>query len=101
MPAKNIKTNSAVSKETGLSGVKLSKVSVTTFDGKVLNQKSFWEQFDTTILCKTRLNNTKKLMYLQEALKDGLARFVIQGSTRTTESYKEAINDIENKIALL
>ena len=30
-------------------------------------------------------------MYLQEALKDGLARFVIQGLTRTSESYKEAV----------
>ena len=30
-------------------------------------------------------------MYLQEALKDGLARFVIQRLTRTSESYKDAV----------
>ena len=82
-----------VSKETGLSGVKLPKVSVPTFDGKVLNWKSFWEQFEATIYCKTWLNNTEKLMYkyLQGALKNSLARFVIQGLTWTSESYEKAI----------
>ena len=88
---KNIKAESAVDKDKGLSGVKLLKISIPTFDGKVLNWKSFWEQFDATIHCKTGLNNTEKLMYLQEVLKDGLARFVIQGLTRTSESYKEVI----------
>ena len=29
-------------------------------------------------------------MYLQEAVKDGPARFAIQGLTRTSESYEEA-----------
>ena len=75
----------------GLRAVKLPKIRVPTFDGKVLNWKSFWKQFDATIHCKTGRNNTKKLMYLQEALKDGPARFVIQGLTRTFESYEDAI----------
>ena len=60
---KDIKTESAISKETGLSKVKLPKVSVPTFDGKVISWKSFWEQFDATIQCKTGLNDTEKLMY--------------------------------------
>ena len=30
-------------------------------------------------------------MYLQDALKDGLARFIIQGLTQTSESYEKAI----------
>ena len=94
---KNIKTESTASKATGLSGVKLPKVSVPTFDGKVLNWKSFWEQFDATIHCKTGLNNTEKLMYLQDALKDGPARFVIQGLTRTSESYQEAIKCLKER----
>ena len=38
---KIIKAESAISKEMGLSRVKLPKVSVTTFDGKVLSWKSF------------------------------------------------------------
>ena len=75
---KNIKSKFTESKDIGLSGVKLPKISVPIFDGKVVNWKSFWDQFDATIHCKTGLNNTKKMMYSQEALKDVPARFVIQ-----------------------
>ena len=51
---RNIKADSAVSTETGLSEVKPPKVSVPTFTEKVLSWKSIWEQFDGTIHCKTR-----------------------------------------------
>ena len=71
--------------------MKLLKVSVSTFDGKVLNWKNFWKQFEATIHSKVGLNDNTKLMYLQDALKDGLARFVIQGLTQTSEGYEEAI----------
>ena len=77
-------------KDKRLSGVKLSKISVPTFVTKALNWKSFWEHFDATIHCMTGISYTEKLMYLQEALKDGPARFVIQGLTRTSESYEKA-----------
>ena len=89
---KDIKIESAiVSKEMGLSKVKLPKISVPTFDGQILNWKSIWAQFDATIHSKTGLNDIEKLVYLQDALKDGPAKFVIQGLTQTSESYKEAI----------
>ena len=94
---KNTKTESTVSKDKGLSGVKLPKVSVLTFDGKVLNWKSFCEQFDTTIHYKTGLNDTEKLLYWQDALKNGPARFVIQGLTQTSENYEEAITCLKDR----
>ena len=65
---KKIKMESTASKETGLSRVKLPKVSVPMFDGKVLNRKSFGEQFDATIDCKARLNGTEKLMYVRSSV---------------------------------
>ena len=76
--------------------MKLPKVSVPTFDGKVLNLRIFWEQFDVTIHSKTGFSDTAKLMYLQVALKDGPARFVIQRLTRTSESYGEAIKCLKD-----
>ena len=42
---KNINAESSVRKKTRLSEIKLPKVRVPTFDGKVLNWKNFWEQF--------------------------------------------------------
>ena len=68
---KDVKLESIVNKETGLSGVKLPNISAPTFDSKVLTWKSFWEQFDATIHGKTGLNDTEKFMCLQDALKDG------------------------------
>ena len=36
-------------------------------------------------------------MYLQEAIKDGPAGFVIQGLTRTSESYEEAVKCLRER----
>ena len=94
---KNIMADSAVDKDKRMSGVKLPKVSVPTFDGKVLNWRSFWEHFDATIHCKTGLDNMEKIMYLQVDLKDGPARFVIQGLTQKSESYDKAIKCLRER----
>ena len=48
--------------------MKLPKVSVPTFDGKVLNWKNFWEQYDAIINSKAGLNDITKLINLQDAL---------------------------------
>ena len=77
--------------------MKLPKVSAPTFDGKVQNWKNFCEQFAVTMHSKTALSDTAKLMYLQNALKDGPAGFVIQGLTRTSQSYVEAIKFLKER----
>ena len=61
-------------------GVRLPKISIPTFNGKVLGWKSYWEQFDAKIHSNPGLSDTEKLtyMYLQDALKDGSAKFVIE-----------------------
>ena len=61
------------------SGVRLPKISVPTFDGKILSWKSIWEQFEATIQSKAGLNDIEKLTYLQDALKNSPARLMIQG----------------------
>ena len=72
------------------SGVWLPKINVPAFDGKILSWKSFWEEVDATIHSKAGLIDIEKLMYLQDALKDRPARFIIQGLTWTSENYEEA-----------
>ena len=78
-------------------GVRLPKISIPTFDGKILSWKSFWEQFDATIHSKAGLNVIEKLTYVQDALKDSPARFMIQGLTRTSENYEEAIKCLKER----
>ena len=69
----------------------LPKMNVPTFNGNILNWNTFWQQFDVAIHSKALLDNTEKLVYLRDALKDGPARHVIESLTHDAKCYKEAI----------
>ena len=58
--------------------------------------EKLWEQFDNSIHCKSGLNDTKKLMYLQDALKDGLARLWYRDWLKRA-SYEEAIKCLKKQ----
>ena len=47
---------------------KLNKLSITKFDGNVLNWRTFWEQFQVSIHNRDQLSNTEELAYLKYAL---------------------------------
>lgn len=72
-------------------GVKLPKLDVPVFDGNILNWTSFWEQFCVSVHSRPNLTNSEKLLYLQHALKDGTAKHVIEGLSRSGEHYAEAV----------
>ena len=78
-------------------GVKLPKLDVPTFNGDILNWKSFWEQFCVSVHDRTTLSSSKKLVYLQHALKDGLAKHTIEGLSRSGEYYAEAIECLKSQ----
>ena len=75
--------------------LKLPKLDVPTFDGKVIHWRSFWEQFDISIHSRSKLSDTEKLVYLKNALKDGTAKGVIEGLSQSGEHYKEAIKSLK------
>ena len=72
-------------------GVKLPKSDVPTFDGNILNWRSFWEQFSISVHDRAHLADSEKLVYLQQSLKGGSAKGVIEGLSRSGECYAEAI----------
>ena len=76
-------------------GVKLPKLDVPTFDGNILNWRSFWEQFCVSVHDRSSLSNSEKLVYLQQSLKDGSAKSVIEGLSRLGENYLEAIECLQ------
>lgn len=55
-------------------GVKLPKLDVPTFNGNILNWRSFWEQFSVSVHSRTALSDAEKLVYLRHAVKDGSAK---------------------------
>ena len=56
------------------SGVKQPKMNVPTFNNNTLNWNTFSQQFNLAIHSKAQLDDTEKLAYLRDMLKDGPAR---------------------------
>ena len=76
-------------------GVRLPKLDVPTFDGDVLHWSQFWEQFKISVHDRPHLSDSEKLVYLQQAVKNGSAKPVIEGLSRSGENYNEAIDCLE------
>ena len=76
-------------------GVKLPKLDVPIFDGNILNWKTFWEQFKVSVHDRTNISDAEKLVYLQHALKEGTAKRVIEGLSRSGEHYAEAVECLQ------
>ena len=79
------------------SGVKLPKLDVPTFDGNLLNWKMFWEQFTVSVHVRSNLTDAEKLAYLRHALKDGSAKSVVEGLSRSGDHYDEAITCLKTR----
>lgn len=75
-------------------GVRLPKMDVPTFDGDILNWRSFWEQFVISVHNRTDLADAEKLVYLQQAIKDGSAKQAIEGLSHSGEHYPEAVSSL-------
>ena len=84
MPASSVPASSTPDSAEG-SGMKLPRLDVPAFDGQVNSWNSFWEQFDISIHRRTNLSNTEKLVYLKQSLKDGTAKGVIEGLSKSGE----------------
>ncbi len=79
------------------SSSKLPKLNVPTFDGEVLHWQQFWEQFHVSIHSRKGLSDAEKLVYLQQAIKQGSARSAIEGLSQSGEQYKEAVDCLKNR----
>ena len=73
------------------SEVRLPKLNVLTFDGNLINWTQFLEQFTISVHDRTTISDTEKIVYLQNALKDGSAKSVIEGLTSSGDNYHEAV----------
>ena len=78
-------------------GVKLPKLDVPTFDGDLLNWQTFWEQFCVAVHDRSNISDAEKLVYLRNSLKDGSAKGVIEGLSRSGEHYHEAIECLRSR----
>ena len=78
-------------------GIKLPKIDVPTFDGDMMNWRTFWEQHEVSIYSRIQLTDAEKLAYLQHLLKDASARHVIEGLSGLGSGYEEAIKCLQKR----
>ena len=76
---------------------KVPKLNVPTFDGEVLHWRQFWEQFHVSIHSQKNLSDAEKLVYLQQAIKQGSARSAIEGLSQSGDQYKEAVDCLKSR----
>ena len=72
-------------------GLKVPKLDAPTFDGDILSWTRFWEQFSISIDSRKNLSDSEKFVYLQQSLKGGTAKTLIEGLSGTGEHYSKAI----------
>ena len=78
-------------------GIKLPKIDVPSFDGNILHRQTFWDQFCISIHHRTNLSEAEKLVYLQQAFKDGSAKHSIEGLSQSGDCYAEAISCLKSR----
>ena len=73
---------------TSVSGVKLPKLKVPTFDGNIMNWAALRKRFSALIHSRKGVDDAEKLTYLSEVLTDSPARHVIGGLSQTAKNYE-------------
>jgi hypothetical protein len=76
-------------------GVRWPKLDAPIFDGKFVNWRPFWDQFNVAIHGRSSLSKAEKLAYLRNSLKDGPAKGVIEGLSESGNFYDEAIDSLK------
>ena len=76
-------------------GIKLTKLDVPSFDGNILHWQTFWDQFCISV--HNRTNLTKALVYLQQALKDSIAKRSLEGLSQSGDCYAEAVDSLKSR----
>ncbi len=79
-------------------GVKLPKIDVATFNGDLLDWRTFWEQFEISVHDRREVSNAEKL---RNALKDGHAKSVIEGLSQSGDQYEEAIASLKSRYDMI
>ena len=79
------------------STVSLPRLKVPMFDGELLHWTQFWEQFAVSVHDHTDLSEAEKLVYLQQAIKDGPAKTAIEGLSDSADHFSDVIECLRSR----
>ena len=73
------------------------KISIPTFNGEVSKWTEFWNQYSETVHDVASLSDRRKIVYLQQALKDGKAAIMIEAMNKSGDQYEDAIEILKER----
>ena len=88
---------SSMSTSDGRSAVKLPKLEVPKFDGNIIHWQSFWERFTVSVHDQSILSTAEKLTCLKHAVKDGSAKYAVEGLSNSGDQYSEAVDCLKEQ----
>ena len=78
-------------------GVRIPKIEVPTFNGKVLEWNLFWERFEVSVHSKIHISDAEKFAYFRQAVKDSPARRGIEGLAHSATNYVNAVEFLHRR----
>ena len=76
-------------------GLKIPKLEALSFNGNILNWTHFWEQFTISIDKCSSSTDVEKFVYLQNSMKGGAAKSVIEGLSGSGDNYSKAVKRLK------
>lgn len=95
-PTTRMDTSDLVSAGSRAPRIKLPKLSIQKFDGRVTSWLPFWNQFEAAIHNNPQLNDVEKFNYLHSYLEDKAAD-AIRGTALTAANYTAAIAKLQRR----
>ena len=77
-------------------GARLPKLEVPSFDGDILQWKSFWDQFVVSVHDRSNLSNSEKLV-ISSSLSREVQRDRPEGLSKSGDNYKEAVKCLQER----
>ena len=73
----------------------LPTINVPTFSGEIMEWATFWASFKSTVDSRKDLSNTKKLIYLRQAIKDPNTQMMLHSPSETDDMYLEVVEELQ------
>ena len=77
--------------------IELPKIKVPTFSGDIMSWSTFWSSFKSTVHNRTELDDSQKLNYLRQAIKDPTLQLLLNTPMETPETYQNIIKELQER----
>ena len=75
----------------------LPTIDVPKFNGDILEWRSFWAAFKSTIEDRKELSNTQRLHYLRQAIQDPELQLLLHSPAETSDMYLEVVLELKDR----